>query len=118
MARGKSIRKLPPRINLPRDNTALKITNYLITKGSHGARRNEIQHKAGIRKQEPVDFKKFLSEMCMEGWIREEKLDISGGIEVYKITDEGMSAVEKAKELLRINHPLTKLHAFNGFDVV
>ncbi len=64
MVRGKSVRKLPPRINLPRDNTALKIANYLLTK-SQGARRYEIANKADIRKQEPADFKKFYSE---ENW--------------------------------------------------
>ena len=116
MARGKSVRKIAPsRINLPRDNTKLKIANYLCTK-ELGARRYEIQHKAGIRKQEPGEFKKFLLEMIESGWIIEVKLDISGGIEVYQITDDGKSAVEKAKELLRSNHPLTKLHAFDYID--
>jgi hypothetical protein len=116
VVRGKSVRKTAiSRINLPRDNTKLKIVNYLLTKNS-GARRYEIQHKAGIRKQEPREFKKFLLEMCEEGWIKESKLDISGGIDVYEITENGRNAVNKAKELLRENHPLTKLHAFSYLD--
>ena len=118
MSRGKSVRKLvKSRINLPRDNTKLKIVNYLYTK-SQGARRYEIQHKAGIRKQEPGEFKKFLAEMIESDWIKEVKLDISGGMEIYQITDNGKNAVDKAKELLRSNHPLTKLHAFSDIDLV
>jgi len=118
VSRGKSVRKIATsRINLPRDNTKLKIASYLYTK-SQGARRNEIQHKAGIRKQEPSEFKRFLSEMIESGWIKEVKFDISGGIEIYQITEDGKSAVDKAKELLRNNHPLTKLHTFNDIDIV
>lgn len=84
---------------------------------NQGARRYEIMNNADIRKQEPADFKKCILEMCDEGWIKETKFDIGGGMEVYEITPEGRDAVNKAKELVRANHPLTKLHAFRNIDI-
>jgi len=103
------------RDNTPRDNTKLRILDFLSAK-QQGATRFNIMTHANIRKQEDENFKIILDEMVSINWIEKTSFEHGGGMTVYTLKDEGRSALEKAKELKRDNHPISKLSAFNEID--
>jgi len=54
--------------------------------------------------------------MVSVDWIEKGFFEHGGGMDVYSLKDEGRLALEKAKELKRDNHPISKLSTFNEID--
>ena len=112
----RSIRKTTEkRVHLPRDNTKLKVVNFLASR-EDGATRYEIGRKANIKKQDDKIFREILDEMVEINWIKKRSVSYGGGVTLYIIVDEGRKALEEAKGLLSKNHPLSKLSAFKDID--
>jgi len=108
--RSRSLKRNRP--NIPRDHTKLTIAIYLYRKRS-GATPNELAKKGTYRTQAADIFKEYLEELLEMKWVKKKKVDYGGGMSIYSITDDGVKAVEEARNLINNNHPLSKLGVFS-----
>ena len=108
----RSIRKAPEkREQFPRDNTKLKVIDYLYFK--EGATRNEISKNAKIKTQSDDNFKIILDEMVEIKWLAKMQ---TKDVTIYTVQKEGKEALDHVKELIKKQHPLSKLSTFREIE--
>lgn len=97
-----------------RDNTKLKITNYLYSKGEVGAIRNDIISNTSLPVQQWTNFDGILNELVEWEWIT--KSPVSSKIYLCKITQNGRKVIEKIRQIIDEKHPIKYLDAFDEID--
>lgn len=100
------------RIQYSKDKKKLAVTAYLVSISPKGATKNNIATNAKIRSQEGTDFDIFMSELVLMGWVLKKESESVGGYGNYFVTEKGLIALNKAKELAREENPLIDLEAF------
>ena len=100
------------RIQYSKDKKKLAVTAYLVSISPKGATKNNIATKSKIRSQEGTDFDIFMGELVLMGWVIKKESESIGGYDNYFVTEKGLLALNKAKELAREENPLIDLEAF------
>ena len=95
-----------------KDKKKLAVAAYLISIYPKGATKNGIMTKAKIRSQEGTDFDRFMNDLLIMKWVEKKESESVGGYDSFHATQEGIDALNKAKELAREDHPLAKLETF------
>ena len=97
-----------------RDNTKLKIINYLGSKGDNGTIKNDIMLNANLPTQQGKHFGGIMNELVELEWIIRVPLSQSY---LYKISPIGRDVIKKMKEILENDHPLKDLDTFKGISI-
>lgn len=97
-----------------RDNTRLRIINYLFSKGDYGKNRSDIMHNAKLSTQQWGNFDDTINDLVGLQWIT--KVPISSKSYIYKISETGRNVIKKTLEIIEDKHPIKDLDAFNEID--
>ena len=102
-------------IQISNDKKKLVVIAYLASIHPKGATKYGISTKSKIRSPESY-FDGCMSELVSIGWVNMKESKNVRRNKLFFVTEKGLVALNKAKEIVRENHPLSVLETFDGIQ--